>query len=506
MVKFLVIFLNIFFIAQCYSQRSAHWCFGDSIHLQFNASGLQAVAPSAFFGHEAVSTISDENGNLLMYSNGKNIWDSEHNLMPNGSDLLVVPWIPDLDVFVSETQGSMILPDPGSSLRYYVFSKHSYSGLSNNYFFYSLVDMSLRSGLGDVVEDERTVLLLDSSFAGGSIFSEKLNAVKHANGRDWWVILYSTSKGPFMPDSTIYKFLVSPAGIEFVGLQFIPRFSSSNDGIGEMVFSQQGDKVAFGSDNNLLRVFEFERCSGSVGDVIFVDTLANTVYSNEFSPDGTKLYVSQLYNFSTDLHGKIIQYDLENIGQPGFKQIIYSTPDSIQNGQLQLGPDGKIYLAAVKGLCFWPSCNDDLTSSWSDNISVINSPNSSGMACNLQPHSVSTGGRRVFIGLPNQPNYSLGAIEGSPCDTLGVSSHIDMVGEQEISISPNPVSKQGEIILDLPFYATASQYRIHNLNGQVVLQGRLDSKTIDIVNLDAGIYQIRIQSADKVYRSRFVVQ
>jgi hypothetical protein len=52
------------------------------------------------------------------------------------------------------------------------------------------------------------------------------------------------------------------------------------------------------------------------------------------------------------------------------------------------------------------------------NLSVINSPDSLGTACDLQPFSFYLGGKRSYAGLPNNPDYDLPAFAGSPCDTL----------------------------------------------------------------------------------------
>jgi hypothetical protein len=54
------------------------------------------------------------------------------------------------------------------------------------------------------------------------------------------------------------------------------------------------------------------------------------------------------------------------------------------------------------------------------NLGVINYPDSVGNACDFQPFSFNLGGKRTYLGLPNNPNYSLSPLAGSPCDTLGV--------------------------------------------------------------------------------------
>jgi hypothetical protein len=51
-------------------------------------------------------------------------------------------------------------------------------------------------------------------------------------------------------------------------------------------------------------------------------------------------------------------------------------------------------------------------------LSVINYPDSLGIACNYEPFSFYLGGKRTYWGLPNNPDYDLPALTGSPCDTL----------------------------------------------------------------------------------------
>ena len=49
-------------------------------------------------------------------------------------------------------------------------------------------------------------------------------------------------------------------------------------------------------------------------------------------------------------------------------------------------------------------------------LSVINQPDQRGgaAACDFQPYSFYLGGKRTYWGLPNNPNYDLGPLAGSP--------------------------------------------------------------------------------------------
>jgi hypothetical protein len=82
-------------------------------------------------------------------------------------------------------------------------------------------------------------------------------------------------------------------------------------------------------------------------------------------------------------------------------------------GQLELGPDHKLYwIQYAHGLV-----SDSLPAMY---LGVINEPNLPGLSCNFNPQGVWLGGRmnRFSLGLPNHPNYYLGPLVGSPCDTL----------------------------------------------------------------------------------------
>ncbi|MBL0341590.1 MAG: hypothetical protein IPP71_11995 [Bacteroidetes bacterium] len=70
----------------------------------------------------------------------------------------------------------MLIPMPDDSMKYYLFSAGVTSGPG---FSYSIVDMNQNGGLGEVVQ--KNVLLQSFNVVDG------LSAVKHGNGRDWWV-------------------------------------------------------------------------------------------------------------------------------------------------------------------------------------------------------------------------------------------------------------------------------------------------------------------------------
>ncbi|MBK7969788.1 MAG: hypothetical protein IPK08_13070 [Bacteroidetes bacterium] len=97
---------------------------------------------------------------------------------------------------------------------------------------------------------------------------------------------------------------------------------------------------------------------------------------------------------------------------------------------MRLAPDDKIYcsLNYYDGINTYPY-SDSLNNQFNQNLCVINDPDSAGLACNFTPFSFSLGGNETYWGLPNNPDYDLPALAGSPCDTL--VSQNEMAGQQQ---------------------------------------------------------------------------
>lgn len=411
-----------------------NWTFGDSVGLDFSTN------PPTFFkapinALEASATISNDAGELLFYTNGEKVWNKNLEVMPNGDSLnigLVQYGNPS-----SITQGVTIIPKPGSLNLFYIIYM---SGFNSNFpddtigLEYSLVDMTLDGGLGDIVAK-------NIQFWVGFTY-EKMQAVKHANGRDWWLMLTTG----YTEDSLqcFLRFLITPDSIFGPYSQFIDigDIYSIFDGVaGQMKFSQDGSRLAF-TRSLYFDIYDFNRCTGEVSNVQTVKNTYNSgFYGCEFSNDGRMVYAA-----STDggtAVGRLYQYCLDCF-EPiaDTKEIIYKNEfDDYTLGQLQLGPDGKIYFPIP-----WKWLPNDVYSFTNQNMSVINNPNAEGLACDFDTLTISLGDSRCSGGLPNMPNYNLGALEGSPCDTLLAINNTNPVNIA-IKIYPNPSSETIKIVL-----------------------------------------------------------
>ena len=88
MKKFHLLLL-LFFALKSFSQKEANiWYFGEKAGLDFNTSPPTALTNGEINTSEGCSSFSDEDGNLLFYSDGITVWDKNHDIMKyeDGSD------------------------------------------------------------------------------------------------------------------------------------------------------------------------------------------------------------------------------------------------------------------------------------------------------------------------------------------------------------------------------------------------------------------------------------
>ena len=148
-MKKIIVLSFLFFTSFVFSQQEAsNWYFGENAGIKFHPDGsVTALLDGQLNTKEGCATISDSNGNLLFYTDGSKIWNKNHQLMLNGTGLLG-HW--------SSTQVATIVPLPGSTHLFYVFTLDFET--NSNGFRYSIVDLDLDGGLGGVTRSLGYVL------------------------------------------------------------------------------------------------------------------------------------------------------------------------------------------------------------------------------------------------------------------------------------------------------------------------------------------------------------
>ncbi|WP_160144034.1 YCF48-related protein [Chryseolinea soli] len=341
MPKFTVLVIALLcFATPSWAQKQANIFSLSNYELDF-ATG----APVLKSGLGLISTLSkgmicDENGALLFYTDGFSVWNKNHQLMPNGTDLLPA-------TSVTKLQKSIVVPKPGSATIYYIFTTDPYNGQTTSGLYYSVVDISLAGGLGDVVT--KGVRLIVKT-------NDELSAVLHENGKDIWVMTHQHNSDLF------YALLVTDAGPSAsVFQQHIgPTIGLS---LGQMKFSPDGKKLAltYPIDNRQdMMIADFDAATGVLtNQMLFsLQDISGGMIGPEFSSDGTRVYVEGPYT--------VYQYD---VSLPTYDDI-QNSRTAVKTGtiynvmySLQLGLDGRIYATKGGG------------GSTADYLAVIDNPN-----------------------------------------------------------------------------------------------------------------------------------
>lgn len=448
------------------------------------------VLPDSFIMpfRAAQANISDANSNFLMSSNGIFIMNAAGDTMLNGSGLNPNPgtasWASSGIPF---PHSNLILPFPGDS-NGYILLHQTFSitgGFPSDRLFYTRIDMSLDGGLGGVTVQKNWLFHIGDVEFG-------LAACQHGNGRDWWIIAQKASS------DTLLIFLLNPQGINFHSQQGF-GFPATDGNANAPKFSANGDRYSYTTIKPLggsvyyhdARVYNFNRCNGvlSNAQLFIIDSAPG--FGNEFSPSGRFLYTSSSQN--------IYQFDLDatNVQASKIGVALYDgfyspyPPFATDFWCMNRRADGKIYVSTG---------NSTLV------MHRIEFPDSLGLACDVQQHSISLP-CYAFRADVNHPNYNLGRWAGSPCDTLAWVGNEEIENDFKLRLYPNPSRGEFKLIYLLP-QGESGVLEIYNVEGKRVYSQALPPwSTLQelSLNLPAGLYTCRIQSKLQQQTIRWIV-
>jgi gliding motility-associated-like protein len=323
-MKKIVFFVFLIFSSSLFAQKEANiWYFGLAAGIDFNSGEAVALRDSYHsFVSGGSASISTASGELLFYTDGYFVFNKNHLLMPNGAFL---------GGDSSSTQPAIIVPKPGNSNLYYIFTTTSLA--RNEGLRYSEVDMRLNGGLGDVTVNKSILL--------ATPITEKITAIKSGGFNGYWIIAHKWNSDKFL----VYK--VTTSGVDTSPLEYtIGSFVSGDvtNAQGQLKLSPNGKKLAIvhGGKMNNLQLFDFDFIAGKISNPnTIIDTDENkNIYGVEFSPDGKLLYVSGqkngLYQFNLDAGS------ISDIIDSKYTVVETRIDDFFS---LQLAPDGRIYIA-----------------------------------------------------------------------------------------------------------------------------------------------------------------
>lgn len=458
------------------------WVYGGTNpgKLTFQQSGIDTVSMPLNPGTGwQWACVSSAEGEFEFFTNGIYVYNADGTQMVNGNALAdnnVNTFFDEMGL--PDNQNVLVIPKKGS--QYYIMYQSvsdplfaNQQWVYTNHLHYSVVDMSLQNGKGEVIEKKTNI-------NSGQFMDGHMTACQHANGRDWWLVQRRWNGNGY------HVYLVTPDSISYKGEQFIGAQSQEPDAVGQSAFSADGSKYATVTGKGPLIILDFDRCEGLFSNAVNVHIPLDTFmfYGVQkitggggnglcFSPNNRYLYFSTIYTLR--------QYDLETNPVDSSSQLLFFWTDSNETHgqfeQMHLAPDGKVYAANYQG--------------FTKAFHVINNPDSVGSACGFVKWGLplTTNSARV---IPNMLHFRMGALVGSGCDTLETGID-DIVSEkQSVRIYPNPARDVVDIdLMSYNQYHPQQQLHLYNTQGQLVKQVALPylNAQFRVDDLPAGTYQ-----------------
>ena len=376
-LKIFIVLIVVSFSGIVMSQNETNnWYFGNNGGLSFSEGNLAVLNNGNMNTPAGCSSISDRNGDLLFYTNGQTIWNKNHEIMENGSNLSGDP---------NNTQSSIIVPKPNDENTYYIFGTREASStqpLVGSGLYLTEIQFSNANPLGKVVIKSSRLL---------SHSTERITAIHHNNGQSIWVIAFGkeTSQDD-LPKDTFFMFDVTENGVNRSAI--ISKQQPTLSSVGAMKISPNGKTIAVADfDQGQVFLYDFNETTGAVifKFQVLVDLLFTPIspYGIEFSQDSEILYVSGKNAPQTSY---LMKWELNNNAWDAGK-VIVTTSTEYDFGSLQLATNGKIYMAKYFK-------NDPITSS--DYIAVINKPEDK-IDNRYISNAVNLESGNSFKGLPN---------------------------------------------------------------------------------------------------------
>lgn len=323
-----IIFSILLVTSATAQKQNNNWCFGIGGGVDFNTSPPTPFE-SVISANEGAASISDPTtGKLLFYTDGVSVWDSKGTIMPNGAG------IGDDNIHTTQ-QGSVIVPFPGDANKYYIFTLDNQASAGT--LAYSIVDMTLNAGRGDVVSGRKKIAIKSDFAEGMTVYPACTDGV--------WLIVFERKTNYF------FSYRISSAGISTTPVVSTTAYAYQITNLTGMKISPDGKYLAqiiFQAvwPITFLALHDFDAGTGAISNTRIIDMRTdNSGYSGvEFSPNSSKLYAKGYYS------SELFQYDLSN---PSTSAIIASQSVVVPEGgvpfggtgDIQLAPDGNIYIA-----------------------------------------------------------------------------------------------------------------------------------------------------------------
>jgi hypothetical protein len=474
----------IFGLALCQPKYGNIWVTGAGggmVHFN-NSTNITTSHPIPFIKYftSGNSNICDSNGNLILISDGYNIYDTLGNFIDGGDTLIPKKLYNQGDGFSNMSQTSIFLPM--DSNKYYFItptaSDSVFDDCKNNggdchfdLLLYNVIDMNANNGAGKVVK--RMIPALEK----GNLRKTQMMACRHANGKDWWLL---KNEGD---SANVHTFLFTQDSVYDKGVQtFNQIYWDIWDGRGQSVFNSVGNQFATVSQGILegyVFIANFDRCYGTLSNPKVIQMPMGSQHHPTdstlkerkavglaYSPNGQFLYVISVKN--------IYQYDLQDNTWFHVAGLDTTAQQFTDYETAYLAPDNKIYIGNWAGTC--------------KQMSRIDNPDVKGVGCNFCRKCLRLDSLTGFVRAgtpPCMPNYGLGTRVCYPESTEQL-----IMNNEELIIFPNPSNNI--------FYIKnkkGKKKEMYNSVGELVLS--TIKEEINVSHFSIGVYYLKCENVVK---------
>lgn len=349
-MRILYLFILSISVSSWGQGENNYWYFGSTgvgLNFQNGASTInptplsngitQYVYSSSDDGNSApFATASDSFGNLLFYSDGLSIYNKLHQLMDGcptaGNSNLV-------GNYVGSNQ-SIIVPVPGATKKYYLFSTGSQIIISYNYqrnYSMTTIDFNINP-LGQVTSHNDSILL--PYIVEGY---QALTATYNQNQNGYLLII---PKGTYSGNglNELLVFNVSNTGISLLNsnplnfrINYYGQVKVSNS-ITSPKICISNQLKSLNNESYVTKIYNFNRANGTISSNHLLE-INKSIISCEFSTDDNLLYASMdIVGNRNPNDYRLVVFDINN--QILGYRVLTNNPIT---GNLQRAIDGNIY-------------------------------------------------------------------------------------------------------------------------------------------------------------------
>ncbi len=369
-------------------------------------------------------------GDMELFTDGISIYGKELKLIENGDKMYLTD--DEIEDYKEKSKGlyypfyAVFVPDPGDSSQVYLFKSSfvNYVPWPTTMSFYNKI---IRDSSGNY-----TLLNPESP----NIYMEENDSyypqiIRHANGRDWWVLIMNQHK--------IHAFVLDSTGLwksheqetEYAATTVNSSYSMGNFHVNSSRFAYLRGRYSDPNDKYAqdIVLMGFNRCNGLFEEVetqkipkdsLDFGTSGNPVpfYSAALSPDGRYLFVNSSYVLD--------QFDLSVEDWYQTKINLVKIPDTLRRSDtgyafnsMFYGPDGRIYIS------------HGASEIW---LSVIDKPHRRGRDADLRLQGLKAPPDvKHQLSAPYIIDFDMGPMDESACDSLGLDNEVKALFRHDVT-------------------------------------------------------------------------